>query len=42
MRISSDFVMRFLQPLVKRPQTEKMRSTKACDAGALIRSCINS
>ena len=37
-RISSDFVMRFLRPSVKRPQTEKMRSTKACDAGALIRS----
>jgi len=37
--ISNDFVMRFLRPLVKRPQTEKMRSTKACDAGTLIRSC---
>jgi len=38
-RISSDFVMRFLPPSVKRPQTEQMHSTKACDAGALIRSC---
>ena len=38
-RTDSDFVVRFLQPSVKRPQTEKMRSTKACDAGALIRSC---
>ena len=38
-RISRDFVMRFLPPSVKRPQTEKMRSTKACDADALIRSC---
>ena len=38
-RISSDFVMRFLRPSVKKPQTEKMRSTKAFDAGALIRSC---
>ena len=26
-------------PSVKRPQTEKMRSTKACDARALIKSC---
>ena len=38
-RISSDFVMRFLRHSLKRPQTEKMRSTKACDAGALIRPC---
>ena len=38
-RISKDFVVRFLQPSEGRPQTEKMHSTKACDAGALIRSC---
>ena len=37
--ISADFVMPFLRPSVKNPQTEKMRSSKACEAGSLIRSC---
>ena len=38
-RISSDFDIRFLRPPVRRPQTENIISTIACDAGALMRSC---
>jgi len=37
-RISNGFVTQFQRPSVKRPQTEKMRSTKDCEAGALISS----
>lgn len=37
-RISSDFSILFLRPAVKRPQTEKIRSTYAWLAGAATKS----